>query len=151
LDIDQPRKAGVAAAARDVSLIAIRAGLAWIMIEHAVMEWNFAGQSLAGVGDMFSQVGVPLAVVAGPANVIGEFVGGIALAAGLAVRAVGVLMAINMLGAWLIAHLHYSLFDGHGPAVVIAVGLLSLSLAITGSGRLGLDWLVGRRRRQRAE
>lgn len=151
LDLNPPRRAVAADATRDLILLAIRAGVAWVMIEHAVMEWGFAGNSLAGMGTMFSQAGVPLAVVAGPANVILEFVGGIAVAAGLAVRAIGALMAINMLGAWLLVHLHYSLFDPHGPAVVIVLGLLSLALVLTGSGRVSLDWLIGRGRRRRKE
>jgi putative oxidoreductase len=37
----------------------------------------------------------------------------------------------------------------NGPETVIAIGLLGLVLAITGSGRFGLDHLILRRRRSR--
>ena len=36
--------------------------------------------------------------------------------------------------------------DHNGPETVIAIGLLSLVLAVTGSGRFGLDQLIRRRR-----
>ncbi|MDQ2882450.1 MAG: hypothetical protein M3Y48_14910 [Actinomycetota bacterium] len=35
--------------------------------------------------------------------------------------------------------------DNTGPEMVIALGLLSLVLAVSGSGRLGLDHLIVRR------
>jgi putative oxidoreductase len=38
--------------------------------------------------------------------------------------------------------------DHNGPEVVIALGLLSLVLAVTGSGRFGLDHLIARRLRR---
>jgi len=57
-----------------------------------------------------------------------------------------VLLALNMAGAWIFVHASalYSM-DHTGPELVIALGLLSLMLAITGSGRLGLDHLIARR------
>jgi len=65
---------------------------------------------------------------------------------GLGVRVIGVLLALNMAGAWIFVHTSalYSL-DHTGPELVIALGLLSLVLAVTGSGRLGLDPLIARR------
>ena len=38
--------------------------------------------------------------------------------------------------------------DRNGPELVIALGLLSLVLAMTGSGRFGLDRLIVRRLRR---
>jgi putative oxidoreductase len=65
------------------------------------------------------------------------------------VPVVGVLMALNMAGAWVFVHTS-GLFamDHNGPEVVIALGLLSLVLAVTGSGRFGLDHLAVRRLRR---
>jgi putative oxidoreductase len=40
--------------------------------------------------------------------------------------------------------------DHTGPETVIAIGLLSLVLAATGSGRFGLDHLIARRFANRA-
>lgn len=135
---------------RDVVLLLARIGLGVIMIAHAKLEWDFAGGSLAGVGQMFAQSGIPLPAISGPANVLFEFVGGVAMIVGLAVPIVGVLMALNMVGAWVLVHTSplFSL-DHNGPELTIMIGLLSLVLAVVGSGRFGLDHLITARRRAR--
>ncbi|MGH3786550.1 MAG: DoxX family protein [Pseudonocardiaceae bacterium] len=136
---------------RDLVLLLARIGLGTLMVAHAKLEYDFAGGSIAGVGALFEQSGVPLAAITGPLNVLFEFVGGAAMILGLAVLPVGVLMALNMVGAWIFAHASglYAL-DHTGPELVIALGLLSLVLAVSGSGRLGLDHLIARRVRRRA-
>ncbi|HXV94053.1 MAG TPA: DoxX family protein [Pseudonocardia sp.] len=133
---------------RDVVLLVARAGLGVMMVAHAKLEYDFGG-SLAGVGRLFAQAGVPLPAITGPANVLFELVGGIAMILGVAVPIVGVLMALNMAGAWIFVHTS-GLFamDRNGPELVIALGLLGLVLAVTGSGRFGLDHLVVRRLRR---
>jgi putative oxidoreductase len=130
---------------RDVVLLLARAGLGVVMVAHAKLEHDLGG-SLAGVGRMFAEAGVPLPGLTGPANVLLELVGGIAMVLGAAVPLVGVLMAVNTAGAWAFVHTS-GLFavDGNGPELVIVIGLLSLVLAVTGSGRFGLDPVVGRR------
>jgi putative oxidoreductase len=137
-------------AARDLVLLVARIGLGIIMVAHAKLAYDFGG-SLSGVGELFAQSGVPLPAVSGPANVLLEFLGGIAMIVGLAVPIVGVLMAVNMAGAWFFAH-PGALFamDHTGPELVIVIGLLSLVLAVTGSGRFGLDHLIVARRRRKA-
>jgi putative oxidoreductase len=136
--------------ARDVVLLLARIGLGVIMIAHAKLEWDFAGGSLAGVGQMFAQSGIPLPEISGPANVLFEFVGGVAMIVGLAVPIVGVLMALNMVGAWVLVHTSplFSM-DHNGPELAIMIGLLSLVLAVVGSGRFGVDHLISARRRAR--
>jgi putative oxidoreductase len=130
---------------RDVVLLLARVGIGVLMVAHAKLTYDF-GRGLAGVGQLFAQGGVPLPALSGPANVLFELVGGIAMILGVAVRIVGVLMALNMVGAWVFVHTSglYAM-DHNGPEVVIALGLLSLVLAVTGSGRLGLDHLIVRR------
>jgi putative oxidoreductase len=101
------------------------------------------------VGTLFEQSGIPLPAISGPANVLLESVGGLAMILGLGVPIVGVLMAVNMVGAWVLVHTSglYAM-DHNGPELVIAIGLLSLCLAAVGSGRFGLDHLIlGRFRR----
>jgi putative oxidoreductase len=135
---------------RDVVLLVARIGLGVMMVAHAKLEYDFAGASVAGVGRLFAQAGVPLAPISGPANMLFELIGGILMIIGLAVIPIGVLMALNMLGAWVFVHTSglFSL-DHNGPELVITLGLLSLALAATGSGRLGLDHLIMRRWRAR--
>jgi len=133
--------------ARDGALLIARIGLGVLMLAHAWLEYDFAGRSVVGVGELFAQSGVPLGIVAGPANLLLESVGGIAMILGLAVPVIGVLMAVNMAGAWVFVHTSplFSM-DHNGPETVIAIGLLSLTLAAAGSGRFGLDHVIRRRR-----
>jgi putative oxidoreductase len=142
------RNTGLTQTARDLVLLAARVGLGVLMVAHAKLEYDFGG-SLAGVGRLFAEAGVPLAALTGPANVLFELVGGIAMILGAAVRIIGVLMALNMAGAWVFVHTS-GLFamDRNGPELVIALGLLSLVLAVSGSGRLGVDHLIARRLRR---
>jgi putative oxidoreductase len=145
------RTTALAQTTRDLVLLVVRVGLGVIMVAHAKLEYDFGG-SLAGVGRLFAQAGVPLPALAGPANVLFELVGGIAMILGAAVPVVGVLMALNMAGAWAFVHTS-GLFamDHNGPELVIALGLLSLVLAVAGSGRFGLDHVIVRRLRRRAD
>jgi putative oxidoreductase len=144
------QSAPVVQTARDVVLLVARIGLGVMMVAHAKLEYDFGG-SLAGVGQLFAQAGVPLPAITGPANVLFEFVGGIAMILGLAVPIIGVVMALNMVGAWIFVH-PGALFamDHTGPELVITLGLLSLVLAVTGSGRFGLDHLIVTRARRKA-
>ena len=137
--------------ARDVVLLLARIGLGVIMIAHAKLEYDFAGGSIVGVGQLFAQSGIPLPEITGPANVLFEFVGGVAMIVGLGVPIVGVLMALNMVGAWVLVHTSplFSM-DHNGPELVIMIALLSLVLAVVGSGRFGVDQLIVARRRARA-
>jgi putative oxidoreductase len=105
----------------------------------------------SGVGRLFAETGVPLPAITGPANFLFKLVGGTAMILGAAVPLVGVLMALNMAGAWVFVHTS-GLFDMdlNGPELVVALGLLSLVLAVTGSGRFGLDHLIVLRLRLRS-
>jgi putative oxidoreductase len=134
--------------ARDLVLLLARIGLGIIMIAHAKLEWDFAGGSLTGVGQLFAQSGIPLPAITGPANVLFEFVGGAAMIIGLAVPIVGVLMALNMVGAWVLVHTSplFSM-DHNGPELAITIALLSLLLAVIGSGRFGVDHVIVARRK----
>ncbi|MFD4369359.1 DoxX family protein [Rhodococcus sp. NPDC058521] len=146
-----PTAGAAAQVARDAILLIARIGLGVLMIAHAKLEYDFAGGSITEAGTLFEQSSVPLASITGPANVLFEFIGGAAMILGLAVRPVGVLMAANMAGAWLFVHSNdlYAM-DHNGPELVIALGLLSLTLAATGSGRAGIDHLITQRRHTRA-
>ncbi len=138
--------------AHDLVLLVARFGLGVMMVAHAKVAYDYGG-SLAGVVQGFEQSGVPLPAITGPVVLFGELIGGIAMILGLAVPLIGALMALNMAGAWIFVHTS-GLFamDRNGPELVIALGLLSLVLAVSGSGRFGLDHLVFRRvARRKAE
>jgi putative oxidoreductase len=147
---DVGNRTAAGSVARDLVLLLARIGLGVLMVAHAKLEYDFAGGSIAGVGALFEKSGIPLAAITGPVNMLFELVGG-AMILGLAVLPVGVLMALNMLGAWILVH-HGGLYalDYTGPELVIALGLLSLVLAVSGAGRLGLDHLIVRLVRRRS-
>lgn len=132
---------------RDLALLLTRIGLGILMIQHARLTWDFSGGSLDSVVKGFDASGVPLPEIAAPANLLIELIGGIAIIAGLGVPIVGLLMAANMAGAWVYVHWGPDLYDPAGPALVIAIGVASLVLVTTGSGRLGLDHVLLRRTR----
>lgn len=61
------------------------------------------------------------------------------------------LLALDMLGAYLIVHLGNGMFVADGGAeLVLTLGVASLLLAAIGGGRFGVDALVAPRLRKRA-
>jgi uncharacterized membrane protein YphA (DoxX/SURF4 family) len=101
---DVGNRTAAGSVARDLVLLLARIGLGVLMVAHAKLEYDFAGGSIAGVGALFEKSGIPLAAITGPVNMLFELVGGAAMILGLAVLPVGVLMALNMLGAWILVH-----------------------------------------------
>lgn len=136
---------------RDLVLLVARVGLGILMIWHAKIAYDYSG-SVSGFVAGFDQMGIPLPEVTARANLLGELVGGIALILGAGVRITGALMAINMVGAWYWVHpnaLYSFSMEKSGPETVIAIGLVSLLLVVTGGGRLALDPLLAALRRRR--
>ena len=62
------QNAPIVQTARDLVFLVARIGLGVIMVAHAKLEYDFGGGSLAGVGALFEQSGVPLPAISGPAN-----------------------------------------------------------------------------------
>jgi len=132
---------------RDAILFAARVGLAVLMLWHVKVAWDYTG----GVGGMvrgFDALGIPFPEAAARFNLALEFFGGLALILGLGTRTVGLLMAVNMAGAWHYVHTSglYAM-DGNGPELVIAIALVSLMLAATGPGRVSVSRILGARAR----
>jgi putative oxidoreductase len=148
---DPSTRAGLAEGGRDAVLLIARVGLGILMIWHAKVAYDYSG-SVSGFVAGFEQIGIPLPELTARANLFGELVGGAALILGAGVRLVGLLMAVNMLGAWYWVHPHalYSFsLEKSGPESVIAIGLVSLLLVVTGAGRISLDHAGGGLRRRR--
>ncbi len=131
---------------RDLALLLARVGLGILMLWHVKVAWDYTG-GVAGYANGFDQMGIPLPELTARANLFGELIGGILLILGAGVRAIGVFMAVNMVGAWYYVH-NSALYamDGNGPELSVALALLGLMLAATGSGRIALDHLRAVRR-----
>ncbi|ROP74691.1 DoxX family protein [Curtobacterium sp. PhB115] len=131
-----------------IGLTALRIVLGVVFIAHGAQKF---AQGIPNVARGFSGMGVPLADVAAPLVAGLELVGGVLLVLGVATRVVGVLLAVDMVVAGLLAHATAGFFSQDGGfeyVLVLAVG--SLVVALTGPGRFSLDalFLAASRRRR---
>ena len=92
-----------------------------------------------GVAGMLGHIGIPLPHVAAVIVTLVEFVGGILLIAGLAVRVAAILLACDMIVAILKVHLPHGFYNQVGgfefPLTLLAA---VICLALAGGGALSL-------------
>ena len=91
-----------------------------------------------GVAGFFGHLGIPLPVVAAVIVTSLEFGGGILLIAGVAVRVLAALFAIDMLVAILTVHLRNGFFGPGGIEFPLTLMAAAICLALTGGGALSL-------------
>jgi putative oxidoreductase len=139
--------------ARDVVLLIARLALAWVFMYHGAGKlFDFKGQGgIAGTTLFFHFEGIPsphlFAYVVG----LTEFFGGLLLLVGLAVPLAGIALAIDMVVAIATSTasngmLPKALAGGivaDGFEINIALAALAITVAVLGSGRLGIDRLIG--------
>ena len=124
--------------ASDLGLLVARILLGAIFAAHGYQKLVTFG--LAGVTENFRGMGVPAPEIAAPVVALVELVGGIALIVGAFTAIAGLLLAIDMLVAALLAHVPQGLFiDAGGWELVGALGAGALALAAVGAGRFSLD------------
>lgn len=124
-------------------LVRVTTGL--LLVPHGAQKlfgW-FGGYGIEATGQFFAaKLGLPasLALIAG----LIEFGGGLALALGLATRAVAALVAGLMLVAVFQVHLASGFFwTSGGYEYPLLWGIVALSFAIRGGGRYSVDRLIG--------
>ncbi|MEH0827781.1 MULTISPECIES: DoxX family protein [unclassified Micromonospora] len=129
---------------RDLAVLFARVAVGVIFIAHGwqkLTEWGLDGTA-AG----FDQLGVPLPTASAWFAALVELVGGLALVLGLAVPVAGMLLALNMLGAFLLVHISNGVFvAANGFELVLALGVTALLLAAVGAGRFSLDRFIAPR------
>lgn len=128
----------------DLGLATIRAIVGLVFAVHGAQKLFVFG--FAGVTGAFTQMGIPMAAVAGPAVALLEFFGGIALIVGLLTRFAGLGLAINMLGAILFVHVKAGFFAPNGIEFVLTLLAGAAALAVAGAGRYSIDALIVSRR-----
>ena len=113
-----------------------------IFIAHGAQKlfaW-FGGYGLEGTGQWMASIGLTpgylMALLAGSA----EFFGGIFLLIGLLTRASAAVLATTMLVAIFAVHFENGLFmSNNGYEFALSLLAVTLSLAISGAGKLSLD------------
>jgi len=111
--------------------IRIMAGVAFIL--HGMPKFN----DLLGTQGFFASVGIPadLALLIG----LLEVIGGILLIVGLVTRVAAILFAVEMMCAILIVKAGNSFMGQGGFEVDLLLMSISISLAISGPGRLSIE------------
>jgi putative oxidoreductase len=125
---------------RDVVLLATRVLLGVVLIAHGLQKLD---QGFGATADGFAAMGIPAAAAAAAFALTAEIGGGALLIVGLLTPVAGVLVALQMAGAFWYAHRGTEILAMNGGWELVAViGLLGLTLAVTGAGRISLDRLL---------
>ncbi len=137
----------------DVAGLVLRLMLAVVFFPHGaqkVMGW-FGGPGFAGQIQAFQQyLGIP--PVLGVLAILAEFLGPIALVAGLVTRIAALGIMTNMVVAVFLIHLKFGFFmnwfgkqAGEGFEYHLLAIAIALALIIKGGGRWSLDRLLAKR------
>lgn len=129
---------------RDLAALIGRIGLGIVFIAHGWQKVNDWG--LAGTATAFEHMDVPAPTVSAWFAAIVELGGGAALILGLALPVAGVLLAVDMAGAFLFVHAEHGVFVTEGGyELVLALGAGALAVGFNG-GAFALDRLLAGRK-----
>jgi putative oxidoreductase len=128
--------------------LALRIPIGIIFVAHGAQKLFgiLGGHGLEGTGQFMASLGLTpgylMAVLAGSA----EFFGGLALLLGVLVRPAAAALAFAMLVAIFSVHIGNGLFmDKNGYEYALALLAASVSLLVSGAGRLSVDTAVAGR------
>lgn len=131
------------AAVRDVALLIARVLLGTVLIAHGgqkFFEWTIAGTTQA-----FGQMGVPFPALSAPVAAVIELVGGVLLLAGAFSAIAGLVVALHMGAAAVLAHIPAGIFiDNGGWELVGVIAAAALAVGVAGAGRYSVDALLSR-------
>ncbi|MET0197882.1 DoxX family protein [Rhodococcus sp. RS1C4] len=129
---------------RDIATLVARIGLGIVFIAHGWQKLNTNGLDATKAG--FEGMGVPLPAASAYFATFVELIGGVALVVGIFTPIIGILLFLDMLGAFLFVHYDLGVFVSEGGyELVLALGVGALLIAATGAGRFSLDAATGGR------
>jgi putative oxidoreductase len=130
-------------ALQDVALLLTRVGLGGVLIAHGRQKLDDQGLEATAAG--FEVLGIPFAEGAAHYATWVELIGGGLLVIGLLTPLVRLLVAADMAGAFWYVHRDNGVFAGDGGWELVAmIGLLAVTLAALGAGRLSVDHWIAR-------
>ncbi len=132
------------------SPLALRLPLGVIFVAHGAQKLfgAFGGYGLEGTGQFMESIGLAPGVLMAGAAGSAEFFGGLLLIAGLLVRPSALVLAVTMIVAILSVHVSNGLFmanNGYEFGLALLAG--TVSLLISGAGRVSLDEIISERLR----
>jgi putative oxidoreductase len=133
---------------RDLALLIVRAGLAWIFIYHGAgtLFGAFHQAGIHGETVYFQANHLRPAEFFTYVDGLTQFIGGIFVAVGVFGRLAGLALAGDMIGAMVTITFAQGLAgpDGLGYQLNLALIISSLVIALLGTGRISLDELLRR-------
>lgn len=130
--------------AHDIVALLTRLGVGVIFVLHGWQKLHTWG--IGGTSASFEKMGVPAAHASALYATFVELLGGIALIIGAALPIFGVLLFLDMVGAYVFVHASHGLISPMGGELVWALGLASLLVGVAG-GKFSVDHLLTRRGR----
>ncbi|WP_217512975.1 DoxX family protein [Vibrio metschnikovii] len=132
------------------STLALRIPIGIVFMAHGAQKlfgW-FGGYGLEGTGQWMASIGLGpgmlMAFLAGS----GEFFGGLAIFLGILTRPAAAVLSITMLVAIFAVHFEHGLFMSNGGyEFALALLAASVSLMMSGAGKLSIDQIISQRLR----
>jgi putative oxidoreductase len=128
---------------RDQGIALLRVVVGGVFVAHGAQKLFALG--LPGLAGFLGQLGVPLPLVSAVLVTAAEFLGGLALVAGLFTRWAALPIAFSMLVAAATVHLKAGFFLPGGAEYVLTLLAATVGLSLTGSGAYSIDRLLARR------
>jgi putative oxidoreductase len=138
----------------DVAALAARAGIGAVFVFHG---WQKIEVGVTATARDLDDAGVPAATAAAVYSTFVELLGGVALIIGLGLPVAGLLLFIDMAGAFVFVNGQNGLSVGstdmvdQGFELVMVLGLASLVFALGAGGNLTVDRRLASRRASRRE
>ncbi|EKO3565575.1 DoxX family protein [Vibrio metschnikovii] len=132
------------------STLALRIPIGIVFMAHGAQKlfgW-FGGHGLEGTGQWMASIGLGpgmlMAFLAGS----GEFFGGLAILLGILTRPAAAVLSVTMLVAIFAVHFEHGLFMSNGGyEFALALLAASVSLMMSGAGKLSIDQFISQRLR----